>query len=99
MPNKAPEPTTMSVTPRAPSSTSRAGHSRGSSLTLAQKLKSVVLLLFVCFAAVARGVESRVDYSTDEDVRALADVKLFAFDIVALSGRSHGEVVLSRLLK
>jgi hypothetical protein len=26
-------------------------------------------------------------------------VKLFAFDIVALSGRSRGEVVLSRLLK
>jgi len=30
-PNKAPEPTPMSVTPRAPSSTSRAGHRRGSS--------------------------------------------------------------------
>jgi hypothetical protein len=30
-PNKAPEPTTMAVTPRAPSSTSRAGHGRGSS--------------------------------------------------------------------
>jgi hypothetical protein len=30
-PNKAPEPTTMTVTPRAPSSTSRAGHGRGSS--------------------------------------------------------------------
>src|SRR5688500_7202199 len=29
--NKAPEPTTMAVTPRAPSSTSRAGHGRGSS--------------------------------------------------------------------
>ena len=30
-PNKAPEPTTMAVTPRAPSSTSRASHGRGSS--------------------------------------------------------------------
>ena len=29
--NKAPEPTTMAVTPRAPSSTSRASHGRGSS--------------------------------------------------------------------
>jgi hypothetical protein len=30
-PNKAPEPTTMAVTSRAPSSTSRASHGRGSS--------------------------------------------------------------------
>jgi hypothetical protein len=30
-PNQAPEPTTVAVTPRAPSSTSRAGHGRGSS--------------------------------------------------------------------
>lgn len=30
-PNKTPEPTTMTVTPRAPSSTSRADHGRGSS--------------------------------------------------------------------
>jgi hypothetical protein len=30
-PNQAPEPTTMAVTPRAPSSTSRADHGRGSS--------------------------------------------------------------------
>ena len=33
-PNKAPEPTTMAVTIRAPSSTARASHGRGSSLTL-----------------------------------------------------------------
>src|SRR4051794_22420831 len=33
-PNKAPEPTTMAVTIRAPSSTDRASHGRGSSLTL-----------------------------------------------------------------
>ena len=32
-PNKAPEPTTMAVTIRAPSSTARASHGRGSSLT------------------------------------------------------------------
>jgi hypothetical protein len=31
MPNKAPEPTTMAVTIRAPSSTARASHGRGSS--------------------------------------------------------------------
>jgi hypothetical protein len=36
MPNKAPEPTTMAVTIRAPSSTARASHGRGSSLTLAK---------------------------------------------------------------
>jgi len=30
-PNKAPEPTTMAVTIRAPSSTARASHGRGSS--------------------------------------------------------------------
>ena len=30
-PKQAPEPTTMAVTPRAPSSTSRASHGRGSS--------------------------------------------------------------------
>ena len=32
-PNKAPEPTTMAVTIRAPSSTARASHGRGSSVT------------------------------------------------------------------
>src|SRR3954466_7305465 len=40
-PNKAPEPTTMAVTPRAPSSTRRASHGRGSSLTLG-KMKCLV---------------------------------------------------------
>jgi hypothetical protein len=56
-------------------------------------------MLFVCVATMARAAESRVDYSADEDVRALAEVKLFAFDIVALSGRSQGEAALLRLLK
>src|SRR3954467_1985632 len=40
-PNKAPEPTTMAVTIRAPSSTARASHGRGSSLTLGKKMKRV----------------------------------------------------------
>jgi hypothetical protein len=66
---------------------------------VSQKVKAVVLLLFVCVVALARGDETRVDYSADADVRALAQVKLFAFDVVALSGRSQGELVLSRLLK
>src|SRR5215216_6582763 len=35
-PNKAPEPTTMAVTIRAPSSTARASHGRGSSLTFGE---------------------------------------------------------------
>ena len=44
-PNQAPEPTTMAVTSRAPSSTRRAGHGRGSSLTLAKMTSPLRLFL------------------------------------------------------
>jgi hypothetical protein len=54
-PNKAPEPTTMTVTPRAPSSTSRAGHGRGSSVTLGKKMIGVFLGLLVLLAVIPLG--------------------------------------------
>jgi hypothetical protein len=62
-------------------------------------VKVIGLFLFAFIAAVSRAGELRVDYSGDNDVRALAEVRLFAFDIIALSGRSPGEVALSRILK
>ena len=62
-------------------------------------MKARWLLFFMGVVAVARGIESRIDYSADDDVRALAEVKVFAFDVVALAGRTPGEVVLARLLK
>jgi len=58
-------------------------------------VKVVVFLMLVGIAAVARGAVPRFE----DDVRTLSEVKLFAFDIVALSGRSPGEIALSRLLK
>src|SRR5215211_5060816 len=66
-PNKAPEPTTMAVTIRAPSSTARASHGRGSSLTLGNiSMKLIIVVLFSLslfpMRCVADGPPPRPDY-------------------------------------
>ncbi len=66
---------------------------------VSRNMRIAALLLLACAATTAFGASSQVEYSTDADVRALASVRLFAFDIVALAGRSQGEVALARILK
>jgi len=53
-PNQALEPTTLAVTPRAPSSTSRASQGRGSSLTLAEECMSAVFNAATSFSLPSR---------------------------------------------
>ncbi len=66
---------------------------------VSQNMRIAALLLFAFASTTAFGASSQVDYSTDADVRALASVQFFAFDIVALVGRSQGEAALARILK
>jgi hypothetical protein len=56
-------------------------------------------LFIVWFFAELAWAEQPVSYAFDEDVRALCAVKVFAFDVVAMVGRSEGEVLLARILK
>ncbi len=55
-----------------------------------------LILLFLAPLAIA--AESAVAATSDADVQALSKVQLFAFDIVALNGRSSGERALARIL-
>jgi hypothetical protein len=59
----------------------------------------VLILLLVCFASVPTRGDGAAVGSVDEDVRALSAVKVFAFDVVMLVGRSEGEVLLARILR
>jgi hypothetical protein len=60
-PNKAPEPTTMAVTPRAPSSTSRASHGRGSSLTFGKNPRMKIPRFRTVILLVALGLPMKAD--------------------------------------
>ena len=62
-------------------------------------MKRIALLVILAVATALSGVESRVGFSADQDVRVLSEVTHFAFDIVALRGRSQGERALARILK
>jgi len=77
-PNQALEPTTLAVTPRAPSSTSRASQGRGSSLTLAKNLDAdcyVLLWNLKC------GVDQQIAHGLT--LRPLAS-QLTVFDLAAV---------------
>jgi hypothetical protein len=62
-------------------------------------MRIAALVFILGIAAVAHAAEARADLSHDQDIRVLTEVKHFAFDIVALSGRSQGEMALARILK
>src|SRR6059058_6209204 len=70
--NQPPEPTTMAVTPRAPSSTSRASHGRGSSLTFGkdQLPMNKPILYFSLFLALFGAVLAK-EGSPEQQIDAL----------------------------
>ena len=62
------------------------------------RLQALVLLFSLSLALPAIAADEN-QYSVDANVRALAKVKLFAFDVIAMSGKSSGETLVSRILK
>lgn len=62
------------------------------------KYRLTSLLLFLCVVPAGFSTEPTI-YSVDKDVRALSEVKLFAFDMISMVGISRGEGLLWRLVK
>ncbi len=62
-------------------------------------MKRFVLALILAAASALHADEASAQSSADRDVQMLSEVTHFAFDLVALSGRSQGEMALSRILK
>jgi len=88
-PNKAPEPTPMSVTPRAPSSTSRASHGRGSSLTFGKKVMRAILVASFMVAAGGCVAPPRASPVTEVDWRSIG----YGVAIIGKLGVPLGEMV------
>ena len=62
-------------------------------------MRRALILLFLSSGLSFSRAEQPSSYVFDEDVRALCAVRLVAFDLISMVGRSEGEVLLGRILK
>lgn len=62
------------------------------------RLQALVLFCGFTLALPAIAADEN-QYSVDANVQALTKVRLFAFDMIAMSGRSTGETLVGRILK